>query len=122
MGEVAAARSSARPIGVGVIGFGWMGRVHSQAYVRVRHHFVYALLSLSSGGRVAMAYDDLKVIEGHEFLQSIAEGHPHGTNLQNAVRAAEVLDALADSAETGSWVGVPAHARTPVTGAWAGRP
>ena len=30
---------AARPIGVGVIGFGWMGRVHAQAYARVRHHF-----------------------------------------------------------------------------------
>jgi predicted dehydrogenase len=39
MGEVAAGRGSARPIGVGVIGFGWMGRVHAQAYTRVRHHF-----------------------------------------------------------------------------------
>jgi predicted dehydrogenase len=26
-------------IGVGVIGFGWMGRVHAQAYARLRHHF-----------------------------------------------------------------------------------
>ncbi len=26
-------------IGVAVIGFGWMGRVHSQAYVRLPHHF-----------------------------------------------------------------------------------
>jgi predicted dehydrogenase len=26
-------------LGVGVIGFGWMGRVHAQAYTRVRHHF-----------------------------------------------------------------------------------
>ncbi|MFD0746999.1 Gfo/Idh/MocA family protein [Phytohabitans flavus] len=26
-------------IGVGVIGLGWMGRVHSQAYLRVPHHF-----------------------------------------------------------------------------------
>jgi predicted dehydrogenase len=24
---------------VGVIGFGWMGRVHAQAHARVRHHF-----------------------------------------------------------------------------------
>jgi predicted dehydrogenase len=30
---------NARPIGVAVIGFGWMGRVHAQAYARVRHHF-----------------------------------------------------------------------------------
>ena len=28
-----------RRIGVAVIGFGWMGRVHSQAYQRLPHHF-----------------------------------------------------------------------------------
>ena len=39
MDDVAAGHGSARPIGVAVIGFGWMGRVHSQAYARVRHHF-----------------------------------------------------------------------------------
>src|SRR5215470_15640686 len=26
-------------IGVAVVGFGWMGRVHTQAYLRVPHHF-----------------------------------------------------------------------------------
>src|SRR3954454_14356373 len=30
---------SDRSIGVAVVGFGWMGRVHTQAYLRVRHHF-----------------------------------------------------------------------------------
>jgi len=39
MGEVVTEGGGARPIGVGVIGFGWMGRVHAQAYARVRHHF-----------------------------------------------------------------------------------
>jgi predicted dehydrogenase len=28
-----------RPIRVAVVGFGWMGRVHAQAYARVPHHF-----------------------------------------------------------------------------------
>lgn len=28
-----------RPLGVAVVGFGWMGRVHAQAYARVLHHF-----------------------------------------------------------------------------------
>ena len=27
------------PIGVGVVGFGWMGRVHTQAYARLPHHY-----------------------------------------------------------------------------------
>ncbi len=31
--------SSPRTLGVAVAGFGWMGRVHTQAYARVRHHF-----------------------------------------------------------------------------------
>ncbi len=26
-------------LGVAVIGFGWMGRVHTQAYARVPHHY-----------------------------------------------------------------------------------
>jgi predicted dehydrogenase len=26
-------------LGVAVVGFGWMGRVHAQAYARVRHHY-----------------------------------------------------------------------------------
>jgi predicted dehydrogenase len=29
----------ARPVGVAVVGFGWMGRVHTQAYARVLHHY-----------------------------------------------------------------------------------
>jgi hypothetical protein len=28
-----------RPLGVAIAGFGWMGRVHTQAYTRVLHHF-----------------------------------------------------------------------------------
>ena len=27
------------PLGVAVVGFGWMGRVHTQAFLRVRHHY-----------------------------------------------------------------------------------
>ncbi|CAL9617751.1 Gfo/Idh/MocA family protein [Streptomyces sp. enrichment culture] len=29
----------ARPLGVAVVGFGWMGRVHTRAYARVLHHY-----------------------------------------------------------------------------------
>lgn len=31
--------ATARPIGIAVAGFGWMGRVHARAYSRVAHHF-----------------------------------------------------------------------------------
>ena len=58
------------------------------------------------GSAVAMGFDDLKVIEAHNFLRSIAEGTPHGTTLADAVRSAATLDAMARSAETGTWVEV----------------
>jgi predicted dehydrogenase len=32
-------RAAARPLGVAVAGFGWMGRVHTQAYARLAHQF-----------------------------------------------------------------------------------
>jgi predicted dehydrogenase len=59
------------------------------------------------GAANAMGYDDLKVIEAHRFLQSIADGTPRGATLADAVRAAEALDAMSRSAETGSWVSLP---------------
>jgi predicted dehydrogenase len=39
MSEVPTGRNGAQPVGIGVIGFGWMGAVHTRAYARVRHHF-----------------------------------------------------------------------------------
>jgi predicted dehydrogenase len=39
MVEVPVVSDGPRPVGVGVIGFGWMGAVHTRGYARVRHHF-----------------------------------------------------------------------------------
>jgi predicted dehydrogenase len=60
------------------------------------------------GAANAMGYDDLKVIEAYRFLRSVAEGTPHGATLQDAVRSADVLDAMARSADSLSWVNVGA--------------
>jgi predicted dehydrogenase len=59
------------------------------------------------GAGLAMSYDDLKVIEAYEFLRSIAEDAPHGADLADAVRCAAVLEAMAASRATGTWVEVP---------------
>ncbi|MEU3660456.1 Gfo/Idh/MocA family oxidoreductase [Streptomyces sp. NPDC032940] len=56
------------------------------------------------GAANAMGYDDLKVVEAQRFLRSIAEGIPYGATVTDAVRAAAVLDAMARSAERGTWV------------------
>jgi predicted dehydrogenase len=54
-----------------------------------------------------MSYDDLKVIEAHDFLSSVAEGRSRGPDVRDAVRAAVVLDALESSAASRRWVDVP---------------
>jgi predicted dehydrogenase len=68
-------------------------------------HGAYA--AFQPGSALAMGFDDLKVIEACNFLRSIAEGTPHGTTLRDAVRSAATLDAMAASAECGTWVEVP---------------
>ena len=56
------------------------------------------------GAANAMGYDDLKVIEAYRFLRSIADGRPYGATLPDAVHSAAVLEAMARSAESRSWV------------------
>jgi predicted dehydrogenase len=67
-------------------------------------HGEYA--AFQPGSASSMSYDDLKVIEAYHFLRSIADGTPYGTTLQDAVRAAAALDAMTESARTGTWVTV----------------
>jgi predicted dehydrogenase len=69
-------------------------------------HGEYA--AFQPGAGIAMSYDDLKVIEAHNFLRSIADGAAHGTTLWDAVRSGAVLDAMTRSAQSGAWVQVPA--------------
>jgi predicted dehydrogenase len=56
------------------------------------------------GAANSMGFDDLKVIEAYRFLRSIEEGKPYGTTLDDAVRSAEVLDAMTESAQSRRWV------------------
>jgi predicted dehydrogenase len=56
------------------------------------------------GSGIAMGYDDLKVVEAHRLVQSIATGEAHGATVEDALRAAEVIEAMAVSAESRRWV------------------
>lgn len=58
------------------------------------------------GAGNTMSYDDTKVIEAAVFLRSVCEGVPHGPTLDDAVRSAEALEAMARSAATAAWVGL----------------
>ncbi|MFD5390479.1 Gfo/Idh/MocA family protein [Streptomyces sp. NPDC127074] len=65
-------------------------------------HGEYA--AFQPGAANSMGYDDLKVIEAYHFMRSIAEGTAYGATLDDAVHSATVLDAMARSAERGTWV------------------
>ena len=68
-------------------------------------HGEYA--AFQPGAASSMGYDDLKVIEAHAFLRSVAEGVPYGATLADAVHSALALDAMSRSAERGTWVDLP---------------
>jgi predicted dehydrogenase len=50
-----------------------------------------------------LGYDDLKTIEAHHFLKSISEKRQGEPGFAEALRVAEVLDAIERTWETGRW-------------------
>lgn len=58
------------------------------------------------GSGIAMSYDDLKVVEAHRLVRSIAEDVPHGATITDALQAARLVDAMATSARERRWVDV----------------
>ncbi|SEQ70975.1 Gfo/Idh/MocA family protein [Microlunatus flavus] len=66
------------------------------------------LSAFQPGSGIAMSYDDLKVVEAHRLLRSIASGTPQGATITDALRAARLVDAMAVSARERRWVDVPA--------------
>ncbi|MFJ8108204.1 Gfo/Idh/MocA family protein [Streptomyces sp. NPDC096132] len=90
MGEIAVSRGTAyqdQPVSTVFVGPG---------------HGEYA--AFQPGAANAMGYDDLKVIEAHNFLRSITDGTAHGPTLEDAVHSAAALDAMSRSVEQGAWV------------------
>jgi predicted dehydrogenase len=55
------------------------------------------------GQGIPMGYDDLKVIEAHLFLESIADGVQREPGVREIAAAAAVLEAMVRSAESRRW-------------------
>ena len=53
---------------------------------------------------IAMSYDDLKIVEAYRLVQSIATGKAQGANVEDALYAAETIEAMAESARSRRWV------------------
>jgi predicted dehydrogenase len=60
------------------------------------------------GPAIAMGYDDLKVIEAHLFLASIADGRQREPGVREMLAAAEAIDAMVRSCRSGAWERVAA--------------
>ena len=56
-----------------------------------------------------MGYDDLKVVEAARLVESISTGVPHGATIDDAVVAAELVDAVV-RVRRGEAVGEPCEA------------
>jgi predicted dehydrogenase len=56
------------------------------------------------GAGIAMGHDDLKVVEAHRLVQSIVTDQAHGATVEDSLYAAEVIQAMADSARNRRWV------------------
>ncbi len=65
------------------------------------------LINFQPGSGIAMGYDDLKVIEAHRLVQSIATGQSVGATIHDALKAAKIIDAMAESAASRTWI--PVH-------------
>ena len=59
------------------------------------------------GAGTSMGYDDLKVIEARKFIEAFLGGPALNSNIQDAVAAARVVDAIEVSAGTRQWTTVP---------------
>ncbi len=65
-------------------------------------HGEYA--AFQPGAGLAMGFDDTKVIEAMHFVRAIAGERQEQATLDDAVASAVVLDAMVESARTGTWV------------------
>lgn len=55
------------------------------------------------GDGIGIGYEDLKTIEAYNFLMSIASGEQRAPSFADALRLAEVQDAMSRSWESGGW-------------------
>jgi predicted dehydrogenase len=72
------------------------------------------------GAGVSLGYEDLKTIEAHQFLKSIADRRQGSPGLTEALRVAEVLAAIESSRDSEGWqevvgISAPAEGQTRVS-------
>lgn len=70
-------------------------------------------LRFQPGAGNGMSFDDLKTIEGMQFLRSVVEGRPLAPNVADGYAAASIVAAAEQSVNSGTWQTLPEPIGTP---------
>ena len=62
---------------------------------------------------LGIGYGETKIVECHDLMQAIAESGQASPSFEDGYRIALISDAIAESAERGGWVEIPADDRAP---------
>jgi predicted dehydrogenase len=62
---------------------------------------------------LGIGYGETKIIECYDLMKAIVDGHQPSPNFGDGLQIARIADAIATSADSGSWVDVPALAGAP---------
>ena len=79
-------------------------------YLNAFHTTEYAgpgdgeLSAFQPGTNNPIGFDDLKVVEAHRLIESIASGKPVGATIHDALAAARVVDAMIESSDERKWI------------------
>jgi predicted dehydrogenase len=85
------------------------GNVSRDGYTRIVSSPDYPFHArFNPAAGTGLGYDDLKTIEAHHFLKSVAERRQGEPGFAEALRVAEVLAAIERSCATGAWQDVTA--------------
>lgn len=85
-----------------------VGQDFSNAYFQTQYVGPEAgdFAAFQPGPNNPMGFDDLKVIEAKRLIDSIASGNPSGATIRDALVAAQIVDAMIESATSRQWVDI----------------
>jgi predicted dehydrogenase len=90
-------------INIGLVGYGFMGKAHSNAYRQAGPFFRPALKPVI---KAICGRDETAVKEAADFVNAIARDEMPQPSFADGVRCQAVLEAVSTSVETRRWVAV----------------
>jgi predicted dehydrogenase len=83
-----------KKLNIGVIGYGFTGRIHSNAFGKVRHWWVPGL---------QIGYEHTFIHQAADFIDSVESGTPGAPTFRDGFATVQVTVAVLRSAASGQW-------------------